>query len=58
MVELATALGVLSMFLGWRLFIVSERLWVANRMLRGILLGEVILTKTEDGFEMEVKQHD
>lgn len=57
MVELTTAFAVLSMFLGWRLYIVSTKLWVANTMLKGIMSGQVVVTPTDDGFELEVKKN-
>lgn len=56
MVEIATGLACLSLFLLWRLYMVSSKLSVANRMLIGILRGEVVVTQTEDGFEMEIKK--
>lgn len=57
MVELTTAFAVLSLFLGWRLYVVTAKLMVANRMLKGILIGEVVVTQTKDGFELEVKSN-
>lgn len=57
MVELTTAFAVLSLFLGWRLYAVTTKLMVANRMLKGILIGEVVVTQTKDGFELEVKSN-
>lgn len=57
MVELTTGFAVLSLFLGWRLYVVNTKLMVANRMLIGMVTGKVKLTRTEDGFELEVKDN-
>lgn len=57
MVELTTGFAVLSLFLGWRLYVVNAKLMVANRMLIGMVTGKVKLTRTEDGFELEVKDN-
>lgn len=58
MTELATALAVLSLFLGWRLYVVSTKFNMAEMMLRGIITGKVTISKTENGIELEVKQND
>ena len=57
MVEFTTALAVLSLFLGWRLYVVSMKFRMAEMMLRGIIAGKVSITKTEDGIELEVKSN-
>lgn len=57
MVELATALAVLSLFLGWRLFVISAKLKVASVMLRAVMDGDVVITPTKDGFELEIKRN-
>jgi len=57
MVELTTGFAVLSLFLGWRLYVVNAKLMVANHMLIGMVTGKVKLTRTEDGFELEVKDN-
>ena len=57
MVELTTAFAVLSLFLGWRLYVVNTRLVMANHMLMGIIDGKVSVTRTEDGIELEIKRN-
>lgn len=57
MVELTTAFAVLSMFLGWRLYVTSAKLRVASVMLRAVMEGHVVITPTEDGFDLEVKKN-
>jgi hypothetical protein len=57
MVELTTMFATLSLFLAWRLYIVSRNLSMADTMIRGILAGKVVLTHTEDGVEMEIKDN-
>lgn len=57
MVEIATGFAVLSLFLGWRLFVVSRRLFMANTMLRAMIAGKVVVTHTDDGVEMEIKHN-
>jgi len=57
MVELTTMFATLSLFLAWRLYIVSRNLSMADTMIRGILAGKVVLIHTEDGVEMEIKDN-
>lgn len=57
MVELTTAFAVLSLFLGWRLYITSAKLRVASVMLRAVMEGDLVITPTEDGFDLEVKRN-
>ncbi len=57
MVELTTMFATLSLFLAWRLYIVSRNLSMADTMIRGILAGKVVLTHTKDGVEMEIKDN-
>lgn len=57
MVELTTMFATLSLFLAWRLYVVSRNLSMADTMIRGILAGKVVLTHTKDGVEMEIKDN-
>ena len=57
MVELTTMFATLSLFLAWRLYVVSRNLSMADTMIRGILAGKVVLTHTKDGVEMELKDN-
>jgi hypothetical protein len=57
MAELAAGFATLSAFFGWRLFVVSRRFWVVDTMLKGILEGEVVIRKTEDGIELEMRRN-
>ena len=57
MVELTTAFAVLSLFLGWRLFVVSAKLRIASVMLKGVMDGDIVITPTEDGFDLEIKRN-
>lgn len=57
MIELTTAFAVLSLFLGWRLYVVNTRLVMANHMLMGMIDGKVNVTRTEDGFNLEIKRN-
>ena len=57
MVELTTMFATLSLVLAWRLYVVSRNLSMADTLIRGILAGEVLLTHTEDGVEMEIKDN-
>lgn len=57
MIELTTAFAVLSLFLGWRLYVVSTRLIMANHMLMSMIDGKVSVTRTEDGIELEIKRN-
>lgn len=57
MAELSAGLATLSLFLAWRLYVVSTRLIMANHMLKGIMMGKVVITQTEDGVEMEIKEN-
>jgi hypothetical protein len=57
MVEITTLFATLSMFLAWRLYVVSKRFDMAETMLRGIVSGRVVITRTEDGVEMELKDN-
>lgn len=56
MAELAAGFATLSAFLGWRLFVLSKKFWVADTMIRGILNGEVVIRKTNDGIELEMRR--
>ena len=58
MVEIATGLACLSLFLLWRLYVVSKHLNMANVMLRGIIDGKVEIRRTNDGIEMEIKKYE
>jgi hypothetical protein len=57
MVELAAGFATLSVYLSWRLYVVSKKFYMAEVMLRGIVAGEVVITRTEGGFEMEFKKN-
>lgn len=57
MAELAAGFATLSLFLGWRLHVIGKKLWMANAMLKGIMSGKVVITPTEDGFELEIKEN-
>ena len=54
MVELTTAFAVLSMFLGWRVYVVSHRLHMAEVLLRGIVNGKIEVQQTDDGFRVKI----
>jgi hypothetical protein len=56
MVEIATGLACLSLFLLWRLYVVSRHLRMADIMLRGIVDGKVEIRRTNEGLEMEIKK--
>lgn len=57
MVELATAFAVLSLFLGWRLYVVSKMTRVMTYMFSAMVDGRVEIRRTERGLEMEVKDN-
>lgn len=57
MTELAAGLATMSLYLLWRLYVVSKRSHMTEILLRGIVKGKVEIRKTEDGIEMEVKQN-
>ena len=57
MVEITTLFATLSMFLAWRLYVVSKRFDMVETMLRGIVSGRVVITHTKDGVEMELKDN-
>jgi hypothetical protein len=57
MAELSAGLATLSLFLAWRLYVVSTRLIMANHMLMGMIDGKVSVTRTEDGIELEIKRN-
>ena len=56
MAEIAAGLATLSAFLGWRLFVVSKKFWVVDTMIRGILSGEVVIRRTNDSIELEMRR--
>ena len=57
MAELLAGMTTLSLFLGWRLYITSAKLRVASVMLRAVMDGDLVITPTEDGFDLEVKRN-
>lgn len=56
MAEIAAGLATLSAFLGWRLFVVSKKFWVVNTMIQGILSGELVIRRTNDSIELEMRR--
>jgi hypothetical protein len=54
MTEIAAGLGTLTLFLMWRLFTTSRRAFIAETMLKAIIDGKVVITKTKDGIELEI----
>jgi hypothetical protein len=57
MVELTTMFATLSLFLAWRLYVVSRNLNMADTMIRGILAGKVVITQNKDTIELEIKDN-
>lgn len=57
MVELTTLFATLSLFLAWRLYVVSRKFCIAENMIRGIITGKLTITHTKDGVEMELKDN-
>ena len=57
MVELTTAFAVLSLFLGWRLYVVKKHATVMVRMFSAMIDGKVEIRRTEKGIEMEIKEN-
>jgi hypothetical protein len=49
--------ATLSLFLAWRLYIVSKKTEMLALLLRGIVSKKVNLTYTKDGVEMELKDN-
>ena len=58
MAELTTAFAVLSLFLGWKLYVVKRHARVMVRMFAAMVDGKVEIRRTETGIEMEIKQND
>ena len=54
MTEIAAGLGTLTLFLMWRLFTTSRRAFIAETMLKAIIDGKVVITKTKNGVELEI----
>ena len=57
MTELLAGMATLSLFLAWRLHVTSSKLRVASAMLKAVMDGVVVITPTEDGFDLEVKRN-
>jgi hypothetical protein len=57
MIELTTLFATLSLFLAWRLHVVSKKTEMLALLLRGIVSKKVNLTYTKDGVEMELKDN-
>lgn len=57
MVEITTVFATLSLFLAWRLYVVSRNLNMADTMIRGLLSGKVVVTRNEDNIELEIKDN-
>ena len=57
MTELLAGMTTLSLFLAWRLQVTSSKLRVASVMLKAVMNGDVVITPTEDGFDVEVKRN-
>lgn len=49
MAEITAVSVTLTLFLAWRLYVVSKRFDMAETMLRGIILGKVSVQRTDDG---------
>lgn len=54
MIEVLAGVTTLSLFLAWRLYVVSQRYKVADILLRGIVSGKVEVQRTDDGFKLKV----
>lgn len=54
MIEVLAGVTTLSLFLAWRLYVVSHRLKVADVLLRAIVSGKVEVQQTDDGFQLKV----
>ncbi len=57
MIELTTLFATLSLFLAWRLHVVSRKADTIELLLRGIISGKVNVTHTKHGVEMELKDN-
>ena len=49
MAEITAVSVTLTLFLAWRLYVVSKRFDMAETMLRGIISGKVSVQRTDDG---------
>lgn len=49
MAEITAVSVTLTLFLAWRLYVVSKRFDMAETMLRGIISGKVSVQHTDDG---------
>jgi len=54
MIEVLAGVATLSLFLAWRLYVVSQRLQMAEVLLRGIVSGKVEVQATDDGFKVKI----
>lgn len=57
MIEVLAGVTTLSLFLAWRLYVVSHRLKMADVLLRGIVSGKVEVQQTDDGFQLKVVEN-
>lgn len=57
MIEITTLFATLSLFLAWRLYVVSRRFDIVETMLREVVSGKVVITHTKNGVEVELKNN-
>lgn len=54
MIELAAGFATLSLFLFWRLLVAKKRAHLTSIVLEAMLEGKLKVTRTKDGFDMEI----
>jgi hypothetical protein len=54
MIEVLAGITTLSLFLAWRLYVVSHRLKMADVLLRAIVSGKVEVEQTDNGFKVKI----
>ena len=57
MAEITAISVTLSLFLGWRLYVVKKHASVMVRMCAAMVDGKVEIRRTENGIEMEIKEN-
>ena len=57
MIEVLAGVTTLSLFLAWRLYVVSHRYKMADVLLRGIVSGKVEVQATDDGFKVKIVEN-
>lgn len=58
MIEVLAGVTTVSLFLAWRLYVVSHRLQMAEVLLRGIVSGKVEVQATDDGFKVKILENN